>query len=181
MVSVTVSNSRSSDWVMRVLQIDASINPGNSGGPLLNVNGEVIGICSMKLVDDEIEGMGFAIPIEYAMNHADSLEKGEAIKWPVLGIRMVNITDTATLRQYGISLSKDITSGTVVIEAVKDSAAAKAGIEKGDIITKVDGNKVKDYAYLRYELYQHQAGDTIEITYLRKGKEHTTKVTLGSN
>ena len=181
MVSVTVSNSRSSDWVMRVLQIDASINPGNSGGPLLNVNGEVIGICSMKLVDDEIEGMGFAIPIEYAMNHADSLEKGEAIKWPVLGIRMVNITDTATLRQYGISLSKDVTSGTVVIEAVKDSAAAKAGIEKGDIITKVDGNKVKDYAYLRYELYQHQAGDTIEITYLRKGKEHTTKVTLGSN
>ncbi len=181
MVSVTVSNSRSSDWVMRVLQIDASINPGNSGGPLLNVNGEVIGICSMKLVDDEIEGMGFAIPIEYAMNHADSLEKGKAIKWPVLGIRMANITDTATLRQYGISISSDVTSGTVVVEAEKDSSADKAGITKGDIITKVDGNKVKDYAYLRYELYQHQAGDTIEITYLRNGKEHTTKVTLGSN
>ena len=69
----------------------------------------------------------------------------------------------------------------VVLRTIGDSPASKAGLLTGDIITKVDGNKVKDYAYLRYELYQHQAGDTIEITYLRNGKEHTTKVTLGSN
>ena len=74
MVSVNVSNSASSDWVMKVLQIDAAINPGNSGGPLLNVNGEVIGVNSMKLVQDEIEGMGFAIPIEIAMAHISDLE-----------------------------------------------------------------------------------------------------------
>lgn len=178
MVSVAISNSRSNDWVMRVLQIDASINPGNSGGPLLNVNGEVIGICSMKLVDDDIEGMGFAIPIEYAMSHIESLEKNEKIEWPVLGIRMVNITDTATLRQYNISIDRDIEYGAVVIEAVKDSGAEKAGIQKGDVIIKINDTKVKDYAYLRYELYQHQAGDTIEVTYIRDGKEQTTKVTL---
>ena len=76
MVTVSVSSS-SNDWVMRVLQLDASINPGNSGGPLLNANGEVIGICSLKLVDDQIEGMGFAIPIEYAMSHASALENKE--------------------------------------------------------------------------------------------------------
>ncbi len=178
MVSVAVSNSGSNDWVMRVLQIDASINPGNSGGPLLNVNGEVIGICSMKLVDDEIEGMGFAIPIEYAMNHAESLENNEKIEWPVLGISMANVTDTALLRRYNISLDKDITYGAVVIEAVKDSGAEKAGLKKGDVIIKVNDTKVKDYAYLRYELYQHQAGDTIEVTFIRDGKEQTTKVTL---
>ncbi len=178
MVSVAISNSRSNDWVMRVLQIDASINPGNSGGPLLNVNGEVIGICSMKLVDDDIEGMGFAIPIEYAMSHIESLEKNEKIEWPVLGIRMVNITDTSTLRQYNISIDRDIEYGAVVIEAVKDSGADKAGIQKGDVIIKINDTKVKDYAYLRYELYQHQAGDTIEVTYIRDGKEQTTKVTL---
>ncbi|MCI6899656.1 MAG: trypsin-like peptidase domain-containing protein [Tenericutes bacterium] len=178
MVSVAVSNSRSNDWVMRVLQIDASINPGNSGGPLLNVNGEVIGICSMKLVDDEIEGMGFAIPIEYAMNHAESLENNKKIEWPVLGISMVNVTDIATLRQYNISVDKDITYGAVVLETSKDSGAEKAGLKKGDVIIKVNDTKIKDHAYLRYELYQHQAGDTINVTYIRDGKEHTTKVTL---
>ena len=96
MVSVSVSNSNSNDWIMRVLQFDASINPGNSGGPLLNANGEVIGICSLKLVDDDIEGMGFAIPIEYAMSHIESLEKGEDIAWPVLGVSMVNANDTSS-------------------------------------------------------------------------------------
>lgn len=180
MVSVAVTSSNN-DWIMRVLQIDASINPGNSGGPLLNVNGEVIGICSMKLVDDKIEGMGFAIPIEYAMSHADTLEKGENISWPVLGISMVNVTDISTLRYYGISIDKNIKEGTVVLDVSADSGADKAGIKKGDVITKINGQATKDSAYLRYELYQHQAGDTIEITFVRNNKEHTVNVKLGSN
>lgn len=181
MVSVSVSNASSNDWVMRVLQIDASINPGNSGGPLLNANGEVIGICSMKLVDDEIEGMGFAIPIEYAMNHVKSLEAGKKIDWPMLGISMANVTDTAILYKSNIRVSDDITEGVVVIEAVEKTGAAKAGLKKGDVITKINNNKVKDTAYLRYELYQHQAGDVIEMTYIRDGKENTVKVTLSKS
>ncbi len=135
-------------------------------------------LLSMKLVDDDIEGMGFAIPIEYAMNHAESLEKNEKIEWPVLGISMVNVTDTATLRQYDITLDENITYGAVVVDTVKDSGADKAGLKKGDVIIKVNDTKIKDHAYLRYELYQHQAGDTINVTYIRDGKEHTTKVTL---
>lgn len=181
MVSVSISNSSTNDWIMRVLQIDASINPGNSGGPLLNVNGEVIGICSLKLVDDEIEGMGFAIPIEYAMSHVNSLESGAEIEWPVLGIEMANVTDTALLYRNRIILSDDITEGVVVINAVDGSGAADAGLKKGDVITKLGGKSVKDYAYLRYELYQHQAGDTIEITYIRDNKEKTVKVKLGKS
>ena len=177
MVSVSITSS-SNDWVMRVLQIDASINPGNSGGPLLNVNGEVIGICSLKLVDDEIEGMGFAIPIEYAMNHVDSLENKEEISWPVLGINMLNVTDTASLYRYGILVDSSIKQGVVVVEAVDDSAAKKAGLQKGDVITKLAGKKVKDIAYLRYELYQHEAGENVEITFMRDGKEKTVNVTL---
>ena len=74
---LTVSVNSTNDWVQEVLQIDASINPGNSGGPLVNFNGEVIGINSMKLVDSSIEGMGFSIKIEDAMKHIDTLEKGE--------------------------------------------------------------------------------------------------------
>ena len=178
MVAVSVSDYQNTDWVMRVLQMDASINPGNSGGPLLNVNGEVIGICSLKLVDDDIEGMGFAIPIEYAMNHATSLENGEEIKWPVLGIGMCNITDTTTLYMNGIIVPNDIKEGVAVVSVTESSAAEKAGIKKGDVITKVNGNKVSDLAYLRYELYQHQAGDKIKVTLIRNSKEKVVEVTL---
>ena len=181
MVSVSVSNYSNNDWVMRVLQIDASINPGNSGGPLLNVNGEVIGICSMKLVDDEIEGMGFAIPIEYAMNHVESLENGKTIEWPVLGINMANVTDKATLYRNNIRITSDVSEGVVIVSIVDGTGASKSGLKAGDIITKIDGNKIKDSAYLRYELYQHQAGDTIEITYIRNNKENSTKVTLSKS
>lgn len=180
MVSVSVTSS-SNDWVMRVLQIDASINPGNSGGPLLNANGEVIGICSLKLVDDEIEGMGFAIPIEYAMSHVDSLEKGEEISWPVLGIEMLNITDTASLYRYGILVDESVKEGVVVVNAVDGSGAKDAGLQKGDVITALAGKKVKDIAYLRYELYQHEAGERVEITFLRDGKEKKVDVMLKRN
>ena len=163
MISVSVS-STNNDWVMRVLQIDASINPGNSGGPLLNVNGEVIGICSLKLVDDEIEGMGFAIPIEYAMSHVKTLEAGEKVEWPLLGIEMVNVTDSVTLYRYRIMLDENIKSGVVVLNAVDGSGAKEAGLKKGDVIIKFAGKEVKDFAYLRYELYQHSAGDVVEVT-----------------
>ena len=181
MVSVSVSNSNSSDWVMRVLQFDASINPGNSGGPLLNANGEVIGICSLKLVDDEIEGMGFAIPIEYAMNHIESLEKGEEINWPVLGVSMINANDTTSLYREQITIDRNITEGVVVVQAERGSGAYDAGLTTGDVITAIDGQKVEDSAFLRYEIYQHQAGDTVEITLIRDGKEKTVKVTLGGS
>ncbi len=180
MVTVSVSSS-SNDWVMRVLQIDASINPGNSGGPLLNVNGEVIGICSLKLVDDQIEGMGFAIPIEYAMSHVSALENKEEIKWPVLGINMLNVTDTSMLYRYGILIDKDITEGVVVVDTTDGSGARQAGLEKGDVIVALAGKKVKDIAYLRYELYQHNAGERVEITYIRDGKEKKVDVVLGSS
>ena len=181
MVSVSVSNTSSNDWIMRVLQIDASINPGNSGGPLLNINGEVIGICSLKLVDDQIEGMGFAIPVEYAMSHVATLEAGKTIEWPLLGIEMANVTDTSLLYRNKIIVDEKIKEGVVVISAVDGSGAKAAGLTKGDVIIKLAGKKVKDYAYLRYELYQHQAGDTVEITYIRDGKEKTAKVKLGKS
>lgn len=178
MVSVSTTNSNSEDWVMRVLQTDAAINPGNSGGPLLNINGEVIGVNSMKLVETEVEGMGFAIPIEYAISHVETLETGKEIEWPMLGVSMLNTTDVMALYREGITVSKNTEEGVVVISTEKGSGAANAGLEKGDIITKIAGNKVKNSAYLRYELYKHKPGDTIEITYLRDGKEKTTKITL---
>ena len=178
MVSVSLSNSSSSDWVMKVLQIDAAINPGNSGGPLLNASGKVIGINSMKLVQDEIEGMGFAIPIEIAKAHLTELEKGKKIEWPVLGISMANVTDTNLLYRNNIIIDKNISEGVVVVEISENSGASKSDLKPGDVIIKLNGEEVKDSAYLRYELYKNKPGDTIQIVYIRNGEERTTEVEL---
>lgn len=175
---VEVSVASTNDFVMRVLQIDAAINPGNSGGPLVNISGEVIGINSLKLVEDEIEGMGFAIPIEYAMEYVDDLEKGKELERPFIGITMLNVTDTYRLYQNGIMLDDDIESGVVVINVSKDSGAASAGLKKGDVILAVNGSNVSNAAYLKYELYKCKVGDTIEIHYMRNGKMNKAKVTL---
>lgn len=179
MVSISLGDSNDLDWKMKVLQIDASINPGNSGGPLLNVNGEVIGICSMKLVDDNIEGMGFAIPIEYAMSHIDSLESGKAIKWPVLGIEMINATDSAKLARYNLSVSKDINKGVVIYNIREKTKAAESSLKKGDIIIEINNQEIEDIASLKYELYKYQKNDKIDIKYIRNKKIKTTKVKLG--
>lgn len=175
---VEVSVASTNDFVMRVLQIDAAINPGNSGGPLVNISGEVIGINSLKLVQDEIEGMGFAIPIEYAMQFVDELENGEEIERPFIGITMLNVTDTYRLYQNGIMLDDDIETGVVVVSISRGSGAEQAGLERGDVITAINGNKVSNAAYLKYELYKSEVGQKIDITYIRDGKERVAKVTL---
>ena len=175
---VTVSINSTSDWIMNVLQVDAAINPGNSGGPLLNANGEVIGINSLKLVEDQIEGMGFAIPIEYAMKYVDDLEAGKELERPFVGITMLNVTDSYRVYQYGIRLDPEIEEGVVVTGVSTGSGAEQAGIKKGDVIISVNGTTVSNAAYLKYLLYQHEVGDTIEITYIRDKKQKTVEVTL---
>lgn len=179
LVEVSFSGN-TSDYYMKVLQTDAAINPGNSGGPLLNVNGAVIGINSLKLVENEVEGMGFAIPIEDALNYAESLEKGEPLKRPFIGISMVDVTQTAYLWQYGITLPKNTTEGVVVVAAQAGSPAASK-LEKGDIIIGIDDENISTVAELRYELYKHEPGDTIKIKYIRNNKENTVDITLTEN
>ncbi len=181
LVEVSVKNSRQEDYVMEVIQTNAAVNPGNSGGPLFNTNGEVIGVISMKFVNNSIEGMGFAIPIDFAMSHISKLEKGEKIDRPLLGISMANINDTYYLYQEGLTIPKNVESGTVVVEISKDSGASKSDLKKGDVITKINGSTVKNYAYLKYLLYKYNPGDTVTITYNRDGKEYTTKITLTKN
>ena len=178
---VTVSVKTKNDWVMDVLQIDAAINPGNSGGPLFNSNGEVIGVNSLKLVDNQIEGMGFSIKIEDAMAHVTELEKGKTLDRPLLGINLVNVTDNTLLSRYNIKLTSDVEYGIVVVSVVEGTGASKSDLKAGDVIIAIDGSKVTDSAYLKYILYKYKAGDKIKITYLRDGKEKTTNVTLTKN
>ena len=179
LVEVALSNSETSDYYMQVLQTDAAINPGNSGGPICNTNGEVIGITNMKLVDDTVEGMGFAIPIEDALKVADILEKEGKVTRPYIGISMLDLTNSFYLWQAGILLPDDIDEGVAIYKVENNSPAKEAGLQKGDIITKLAGKSTKSLAEFRFELYKHSPGDEIEVTYYRNGKEQKTKIKLG--
>lgn len=178
LVEVSVTNSGSADWVMSVLQTDASINSGNSGGPLANANGEVIGVTNMKLVSSGVEGMGFAIPIEDAVNYADQLIAEGKIARPLLGVSMGSVADAYSLYHYGINLDNSISEGVVVVEVQKNSAADKAGLKKGDVIIKLEDYEATSVAKLKYYLYKYSAGDKVKITYIRDGKTETTTATL---
>ena len=181
LVEVSLKSTSSNDWVMEVIQIDAAVNPGNSGGPLLNVAGQVIGVISMKLVENSIEGMGFAIPIDYAMSHVEKLEKGEKLERPLLGISMVNVTETYALYVNRLNVPENVTEGVVVASVSDNSGAAKSDLKKGDVILEMNGTKVKNSAYLKYLLFKYNPGDKVTITYNRDGKVNKTEVTLTKN
>lgn len=178
MVEVSSSNSQVSDCVMRVLQTDASINSGNSGGPLANSNGQVIGITNMKLVSSGVEGIGFAIPIEDAIEFADTIISGETIKRPLLGVSMINLDERLALYKEGITLNTELQNGAVVVQVQASSPASSAGLKRGDIITAIDDVEVKNVATLKYNLYKHKVGDKITLTYERNGKIETATVKL---
>lgn len=184
LVEVSFSGT-TSDYYMKVIQTDAALNPGNSGGPLCNINGEVIGVNSLKLTQEQtstssysVEGMGFAIPIEDALYYAELIEEGGTVKRPYIGISMLDITNSYYLWQAGITLPDGVEKGVAIIEVVSSSPAAKGGLQKGDIITKLNEEEISSVAKLRYELYKHAPGDKIDITYNRNGKEYTTQITL---
>ena len=175
--TVTVS-SATTQLMMEVLQTDAAINPGNSGGPLVNINGEVIGVTSMKLVQSEIEGMGFAIPIEIVSSMLDRLESGEKIERPLIGIEMTDITKTFYLYRQGIIIPEDVENGVVVMKINEGYPASKAGLEKGDIILSINDTEIEDSAHFKYVLYKYKIGDKIKISYYRNNKIHETTLTL---
>ena len=181
LVAVALTNSTTSDYYMKVIQTDAAINPGNSGGPICNINGEVVGITNMKLVNDDVEGMGFAIPIEDALFYAATLETGNQVVRPYFGISMIDITDSYYLWQYGISVPNDIEEGVAIIEVVSGSPADRAGLRRGDIIVSLGEDDVSSVAEFRYALYKHNVGDEVEVKYVRNGNEDTVRVKLTSS
>jgi serine protease Do len=174
---ITVNNNNEK-YMMEVIQTDASINPGNSGGPLVNIYGEVIGINSLKLVEDTIEGMGFAIPIEIAEAALEKLENGQEVKRPVLGVELIDVSNKYALNYHNLELHADITEGTVIFNIVADSPAEKAKLKKGDVILAINDVKTTDSMHFRFFLYKYQIGETIKITYNRNGKILNAEVKL---
>ena len=168
----------SESYIVKVLQTDAAISPGNSGGPLVNLAGDVIGINSLKLVDDEVEGMGFAIPIEEAMNYVDILKQGKAVQRPIIGVQIIDLTNKYLLYRNNINVDQSIKYGIVLVRVEDGYPAQKGGLKEGDIITKVDNEVIKTTAEFKYQLYKHTLNDIIEVTYYRNGKEEKASIKL---
>lgn len=176
LVSVTLSNG---DYLIEAIQTDAAVNPGNSGGPLVNINGQVIGVNSLKLVEDEVEGMGFAIPIETVMSIIDKLEANEKISRPYLGVQLIDVANTYQLYYNRITLDEEVKFGTVLAYLEDNKPASKAGLKKGDVIIEINGVKIEDSQMFRYVLYKCNINDTINIKYYRDNeiKEAAIKLT----
>ena len=168
LVEVSLSNSYQSDYIMNVLQTDSPVNSGNSGGPISNSNGEVIGVVNAKISSTGVEGIGFAIPIEVAIEKAEQIINGNKSSYPYLGVSMLNVEDARNYINYRRYITdNNINSGVIIIDIEKDSPASKDGMESGDIITEINGKEVKNVAYLRYELYKYKIGETIKVKVLR--------------
>jgi len=154
-----------------LIQTNATINPGNSGGPLLNAKGEVIGINTAKMTS--AEGLGFSIPINIALPILDQIiNNGSAGGY--IGIKYVSLVEY----EQRMGLDLDANHGIMVLEIVEDSPSQKAGIEKGDVIIKIDETKIEDQTDLIRKLYEYKSGDIINVTYIRDNKEYKTELKL---
>lgn len=155
-----------------LIQTDATINPGNSGGPLVNYQGQVIGITSVKYVEKGFEGMGFAIPISDALPTLQQLMTSGVAKHPAL---LVSTNDQYLT--YAKSNNKPL--GAYIAGVSQNGPAAKAGIVKGDVITKINNTQVHNSSDLIRELYKNNVGDKVAITYIRDGVTKQVEATLG--
>lgn len=160
-----------------MIQTDAAINPGNSGGALVNDNGELIGINSIiESYSGSSSGVGFAIPVNYAINIASQIIDGKTPVHPYLG---VSLTSVNALSARANNLGA--TEGALVVAVSDGGPAADAGIQENDIITKIDGEQVTSADGLIIALREHEVGDKVTLTVVRDSKEREVEVTLGSD
>lgn len=180
-VPVDTNGDGTSDWEAEVIQTDAAINPGNSGGALVNIEGQVIGINSMKISTENVEGIGFAIPINTVEPIIEQLEKNGEVERPSLGVTLRDVDTIPEVQQQQVlKLPDGVDYGAMVQQVVSGSAADKAGLKEYDVIVEMNGKKVTNSMTLRQILYSNdvKVGDKMEVKYYRDGKKETTTVTL---
>ncbi|MEC5424654.1 trypsin-like peptidase domain-containing protein [Virgibacillus sp. C22-A2] len=178
-ISVDTNGDRQPDWITEVIQTDAAINPGNSGGALVNSKGEVIGINSMKVAQQEVEGIGFAIPVNAALPIMEQLETNGEIERPLIGISTAPINQVPPQYRNEINLPDDLAGGMVVAEVQAGSAAEKAGLQQFDVITKINDNEITSILELRKFLYSEtNIGDDIQLEFYRNGEPEKVSLEL---
>lgn len=183
---VTSTNESNETVNINAIQTDAAINPGNSGGPLVNIEGQVIGINSSKIAstsesssDVNVEGMGFAIPSNDVVNVINQLEKDGKVTRPALGITMVDLSAVSTQQQEQVlKIPTSVTNGVIVTNVQAATPAEKAGLKQYDVITKIDDTEVSSGVELQTALYKKKVGDSVKVTYYRGSEEKTATVEL---
>jgi len=202
LISVSINQDGNYDWEQEVIQTDAAINQGNSGGALVDLNGRLVGINSMKVADRGVEGIGFAIPIDQALPVLNALMEKGKVSRPYMGVYTMNLglyLDSLEMKDWGDPLEEDgtdegeadgeafeaaepvvpdgVTKGVIVLESVGPSL--EAGLEFNDIIVALDGKAIESTLDLRKYLYNSKKiGESLKVTYYRDGKKQTLDMKL---
>ena len=177
-MEVDTDNNGVADFDVNVLQTDAAINPGNSGGPLINMAGGLIGINSMKISAEEVEGFGFALPINEVLPVITQLEKYGKVTRPILGISVQEIAQFTSFERSYLDIPSNLKSGLYITKVNAKSPANKAGIKSGDVLIKFDDKECTDFKTFRTILYAKNIGDKAVLTINQNGKEKEVEVTL---
>jgi serine protease Do len=176
---IAVSTS-AGDWDLNVIQTDAAINPGNSGGALINTQGQVIGINSLKISDSGVEGLGFAIPSNDLVPIINEIIDNGKVERPYMGISLASLAEIP--QQYLQGIPNTVTSGVMVTNIDQTSVAAKAGLQVQDLIVSINGSEVKSSVDLRKYLYTElKVGDKVTLKVYHQGELKTINMTLTSN
>ena len=178
LVPVDTDENGQADFNAEVIQTDAAINPGNSGGALINEDGQLVGINSMKIATAEVEGVGFSIPVDIALPLINQIEQTGEVNHPSLGVSLRDISEfpPGYLTEQ-INLPESVTAGTIIVEVQQNSSAAKAGLKARDVIVKINDKEVSSFIDLRSELIRDTDG-TVDIEYIRDGKTETVQVEI---
>lgn len=179
--TVTSANDYGKTISTNAIQTDAAINQGNSGGPLINIQGQIIGINSSKITLSRtqvaVEGMGFAIPSNDVIAIIKQLEEHGQVIRPAIGINMVSLAEVSSSIYTDLSIPEEITSG-IIVSGVIEGMPAFGKLEVYDVITEVDSQEISSASDLQSILYKHQIGDTINVSFYRKGEKKTVDIEL---
>ena len=179
--SINILRQNSDSPIESFIQTDAAINPGNSGGALVNANGDLIGInTAISSPTGSYAGYGFAVPANLVKKVVEDIKKYGLVQRGYLGIQGFDLSDAQAVKQYNLQEKKNIKTdkGVMVTSVVPKGSAIDAGIQEGDIITRIDGKTINNFSNLSFQVGSKRPGDKVEVTVLRDGKEKNYTVVL---
>lgn len=178
-VPVDIDKDNSYDVLMKAFQVDAPVNPGNSGGAVVDKDGRLIGIISLKIDMENVEGMAFAIPINDVRKIAQQLEDNGKVKYPNTGIKIKNVADISSEEREEANLPSSVNNGVLVNDVKENSLGEKSGLKKDDVIVELDGKTVEDNLRYRQIIFSHRDDlKTLTAKIFRNGTEKTIQIKL---